>query len=142
MLARLGVGGVFVFAGAQKLLDPLQFAEDIANYQAFPDWSLHLAAALVPVTEIIAGLAVLTNVKRRAGALVLGALTVAFLALIFSIIWRDIDLSCGCFGKADEASAVGWPKFVFDLGLLAAIVVAYLPAERPWARLRSTEQPS
>ena len=128
-LGRLVAGGVFVFAGALKLLDPAAFAQDIGNYQAFPWWTWNLAAAVVPMAEILAGLAVLTGFKRRAGALVLGSLTVAFLGLILSVIVRGIDLNCGCFGEAAEASAVGWPLVFRDLGLLVAIVAAYLPAE-------------
>jgi putative oxidoreductase len=131
VLGRLLAGGVFVFAGVQKLLDPAAFAQDIANYQAFPHWTWNLAAAIVPVAEILAGLAVLTGFWRRAGAVVLGSMTVAFLGLILSVIVRDIDLDCGCFGEATEARAVGWPMFLQDLGLLLAIVAAYLPPERP-----------
>ena len=129
-LGRLAAGGVFVLAGVAKLRDPAAFVEDIANYQAFPYWTWNLAAAVVPVAEILAGLALLTGIKRRAGAIVLGSLTLAFLGLIASVIFRDIDLSCGCFGEAGEASEVGWPKFFEDLALMAAIVAAYLPAER------------
>jgi uncharacterized membrane protein YphA (DoxX/SURF4 family) len=128
-IARLVVGGVFVVAGAIKLLDPAAFAQDIGNYQAFPWWTWNLAAAVVPIVEIFAGLAVLTGFKRRGGAIVLGSLTVAFLGLIASVMIRGIDLNCGCFGDATEANAVGWPLVFRDLGLLVAIVVAYLPAE-------------
>ncbi|HLT40346.1 MAG TPA: MauE/DoxX family redox-associated membrane protein [Enhygromyxa sp.] len=130
-LGRLVAGGVFVFAGVQKLLDPAAFAQDIANYQAFPYWTWNLAAGIVPVTEILAGLAVLIGFKRRAGAIVLGSLTVAFIGLILSVIVRGIDLNCGCFGEAVEASTVGWPLLLRDVGLLLAIVAAYLPPERP-----------
>ena len=126
---RLIVAVVFVYAGALKLLDPAAFAEDIANYQAFPHWTWNLAAAVVPVAEIVGGLAVLTGIKRRAGALMLGSLTLAFLGLILSVIVRGIDLSCGCFGEVTEASSVGWPMFLRDVGLLIAIVAAYLPPE-------------
>jgi hypothetical protein len=130
VLGRLITAGVFIFAGVQKLLDPGAFAQDIANYQAFPYWTWNLAAAIVPVTEILAGLAVLTGFKRRAGAIVLGSLTVAFLGLILSIIARGINLDCGCFGEAVAASEIGWPLVARDLALLLAIVAAYLPPER------------
>lgn len=129
VLGRLVVGGVFVFAGLQKLFDPVAFAQDIANYQAFPYWTWNLAAAIVPVTEVLAGLAVLTGFKRRAGAIVLGSLTVAFLGLILSVIVRGIDLDCGCFGEAVESGSVGWPMVLRNVGLLVAIMAAYLPAE-------------
>jgi uncharacterized membrane protein len=131
VLARLIVGSVFIVAGVLKLLDPADFAQDIANFQAFPHQTWNLAAAIVPVAEILAGLAVLTGFKRRAGAIVLGSLTLAFIGLILSVIMRDIDLDCGCFGEATEASEVGWPLLLRDLALLVAIVAAYLPPERP-----------
>jgi hypothetical protein len=128
-IGRLIAGGVFIWAGAQKLLDPAAFAQDIANYQAFPHWTWNLAAAAIPAIEIIGGLTLLTGFRRRAGAIVLGSLTVAFLGLILSVIFRDIDLDCGCFGQEEVASEVGWPMFFRDLGLLLAIVAAYLPPE-------------
>lgn len=141
IVGRLIAGGVFIFAGAQKLLDPAGFAEDIANYQAFPYWTWNLAAGIVPVTEILAGLAVVTGFKRRAGAVVLGSLTVAFLGLILSVIARDINLDCGCFGEAAEASEVGWPLVFRDLALLVAIVAAYLPPPRDRSGSGSTPEP-
>lgn len=127
---RLIVAGVFLLAGVQKLVAPDVFAQDIANYQAFPYWTWNLAAAIVPVTEVLGALAVLTDLRRRAALIVLGSLTVAFIGLIGSVIVRGISLDCGCFGEAAEASAVGWPMLLRDLGLLLAIVVAYLPPER------------
>jgi uncharacterized membrane protein YphA (DoxX/SURF4 family) len=129
-LGRIVVGVVFLVAGFNKLIDPNAFAQDIANYQVFPHWTWNLAAAIVPITEILAALALLTGFKRRAAAIVLGALDVAFIGLIASVIWRGIDLSCGCFGAATEASNVGWPMLLRDVALLLAIAAAYLPPER------------
>jgi putative oxidoreductase len=138
LVGRLVVAGVFLFAGINKLLAPDAFAQDIANYQVFPHWTWNLAAASVPITEVLGALAVLFDVKRRAGALVLGALNVAFIGLISSVIWRGIDLSCGCFGAAAEADAVGWPMLLRDLALMLAIVAAYLPPEREAKRSNET----
>jgi uncharacterized membrane protein YphA (DoxX/SURF4 family) len=129
-IGRLVVGGVFLFAGVHKLLAPDAFAQDIANYQVFPHWTWNLAAAIVPIAEVLGALALLTDFKRRAAAIVLGALNVAFIALIVSVIWRGIDLSCGCFGAAAEANTVGWPMLLRDLALMLAIAAAYLPPER------------
>jgi putative oxidoreductase len=129
-LGRIVVAGVFLFAGFNKLTDPAAFAQDIANYQVFPHWSWNLAAAIVPITEILAALALLIGFKRRAAAIVLGALDVAFIGLIASVIWRGIDLNCGCFGEATAASNVGWPMLLRDVALLLAIAAAYLPPAR------------
>lgn len=127
---RLITAGVFLAAAVGKLLDPAAFATNIGNYQAFPHWTWNLAAAVVPVTEVIGALAVLSGYKRRAGAIVLGSLTIAFIGLIASVMIRGIDLNCGCFGESSADSSVGWVELIRDLGLLVAIVAAYLPPER------------
>lgn len=130
--ARLLVAGVFIWAAIPKLLDPVGFAEDISNYQVFPYWSWNLIAAIVPVLELVGALALLSGVGRKGAVALLGALDVAFIALIASVIVRDIDLSCGCFGQEEEAASIGWPTLWRDVGLLVAIAVSALsaPAER------------
>jgi len=131
--ARLVVAGVFVIAAVPKIDELVGFAADIRNYQVFPEWSLHGIAAIVPMLELAGALALLGGRERlvRAGALLLGVLTVAFIGLIASVIVRGIDLECGCFGKQAAADAVGWPTLVRDVALLAGIAVAMLPARRP-----------
>ncbi len=130
-LARLVVAGVFIWAAIPKLLDPAGFAEDISNYQVFPYWSWNLIAAIVPSLELVGALALLTGFFRKGAVALLGLLDVAFIALIASVIVRDIDLSCGCFGHEEEAASIGWPTLWRDVALLVAIAVAGLrsPAE-------------
>lgn len=127
--ARVVVAATFVVAAIPKADDLVGFGEDIRNYQAFPDWSLYALAAIVPMVELVGAAAVLSGRDRwvRAGGVVLGLLTVAFIALIGSVIARGIDLDCGCFGKEAEAKAVGWPTLWRDVALLGAIAVAMLP---------------
>lgn len=121
--ARLGTAAVFVAAAVPKILDPGQFAEDISNYQAFPYWSWNFLAGTVAALELTAGLALLIPRTRRASAILLGALTLGFLALILSVIVRGIDTQCGCFSQpsAPGAATVGWPLFFRDLALLAVV---------------------
>lgn len=130
LTARLVVSGVFLYAAWPKILDPAMFASDIANYRV-PHWMWNAAAAIVPMLEVSGALALLHPRHWRAGALLLGALTLVFLALIYSVIARDIDIACGCFGANEATSRVGWDLFIRDLGLLALIAVAYLPRLAP-----------
>ncbi|MBX7082122.1 MAG: hypothetical protein K1X88_23140 [Nannocystaceae bacterium] len=131
--ARVGVAAVFVFAAVPKLGDIMTFAADIRNYRVFPEPWLHLLAAVVPMVELVGAAAVVSGRARwvRAGTLLLGLLTVAFIALIASVIARDIDLECGCFGKQAQAELVGWPTLWRDVGLLLAIGLAAVPLPPP-----------
>ncbi|MCA9717380.1 MAG: DoxX family membrane protein [Myxococcales bacterium] len=129
--ARVIVAVVFIAAALPKIVDPAGFAEDIRNYEVFPLWSSNLLAGVVPMLELTGAIAILTGWKRRGAALLLGLLTASFIALIASAIARDLNIDCGCFGQQSEAQAVGWPRLLEDVGLLALIVVAALNPKRP-----------
>ncbi len=132
--ARIVVAITFVVAATPKTGDLVGFAEDIRAYQAFPVWSVHMLAALVPMIELVGAAAIVSGRDRwvRAGSVVLGVLTVAFIALIASVIARGIDLDCGCFGKQAAAVAVGGPTLWRDVALLAAIGVAAQRTRKLW----------
>jgi uncharacterized membrane protein YphA (DoxX/SURF4 family) len=118
LVFRLVVGGVFVWAGLLKILDPLEFAENIANYRVFSrDLSL-LAAIVLPWLEVLCAVLVIFGIFRSASSLLLSGLLAAFLVLITVTIFRGLDVDCGCFGSLGR-------HVDFSL-LLADIVLLYL----------------
>lgn len=123
-VCRLVVAGVFLAAAVPKIEDPDLFMLDISNYEFFPYWSWAALATVVPMMELVGSAALVSGWKRRAGALLLGGLTVGFLVIIAWAIVNDIDISCGCFGHSPDAPSVSWTDFWRDVALLAAIVVA------------------
>jgi len=56
ILCRIGdliVGGIFIYAGAIKALDPLRFATDIDNYKMLP-WAIGVRLAFyLPWLEML-----------------------------------------------------------------------------------------
>jgi putative oxidoreductase len=132
-LARWAVALVFVAAALPKIADPTAFAADLGDYRLFPAWSIVGLAALVPMLELVGAAALVSGWQRRGGAWLLGLLTVGFLLVIGSVIYRGVDLRCGCFGRDAAAEAVGWPLLWRDVGLLTLIVIAGGGARRrPW----------
>ena len=49
---RLGLAGIFIYAGLIKLLDPRAFAHAIAQYDMIPEALLPLVAVGLPVLEL------------------------------------------------------------------------------------------
>jgi putative oxidoreductase len=96
---RFVVGGVFIWAGLLKILDPLEFAQDIANYHVFSRDISFVIAIVLPWIEVLCGVLVILGIFRATSSLVLSGLLVAFLALITATILRGIDVECGCFGS-------------------------------------------
>jgi uncharacterized membrane protein YphA (DoxX/SURF4 family) len=99
LVFRLVVGGVFIWAGLLKIMDPLEFAQNIANYRVFSPALSLLAAIVLPWLEILCGVLVIFGIFRSASSLLLSGLLAAFLVLIMVTIFRGLDVDCGCFGS-------------------------------------------
>lgn len=104
LLLHFFFGGVFVYAGILKAIDPMSFLDDIRSFDLLGDpWAAWLAMGL-PWLEILAGLAVMSGFLRSGGMLILNASLVMFLIAISIAWWRGIDIRCGCFGHSDATS--------------------------------------
>jgi len=113
---RLVLGGLFVYAGIVKVLDPLDFAQDIRNYRLVGQALSFLAAVVLPWLEILAGVALAAGVWTRASALIISGLLVFFILLTLVTIARGLDVECGCFGALSRKSGFG--VILEDLGML------------------------
>ena len=113
---RLVLGGLFVYAGAVKVLDPLDFAQNIRNYQLVGQSLSFVAAIVLPWLEILAGLALILGVWTRGAALVVTGLLGFFIVLTAVTMVRGLDVDCGCFGSLSRKS--GWGVILEDLGML------------------------
>src|SRR5438045_8812906 len=60
-IAEFIVGGIFIYAGVIKALDPIRFASDIDNYKILP-WTISVQLAFyLPWLEIFCGLALVAR---------------------------------------------------------------------------------
>lgn len=113
---RLALGGIFLYAGGVKSLDVPAFARDVANYQLLPYAWNYLVAATLPYVEMIAGLLLIFNRKVRPAALLLTLLTLVFMLALATVVWRGLDIDCGCFGQGHASPGAALAR---DVGILA-----------------------
>ncbi len=115
------VGGLFIYAGVIKALDPIGFANDIDNYKILP-WAIGVRLAFyLPWLEIFCGLALISRVLYRGGLSILAALVFVFIVATIVAKARGLDITCGCFGHASKNLNFTW-HLVLDLVLLAALM--------------------
>src|SRR5437868_11077207 len=130
-IVDLIVGGIFVYAGIIKALDPIQFANDIDNYKTLP-WFISVRLAFyLPWLEIFCGIAIIFRFLYRGGLSILTVLIAVFIGVIIAAKMRGLDITCGCFGHASK----NWnfsTHLVLDLLILLAAVVLF-------SRVRRTE---
>ena len=119
------LGGLFVYAGAIKIVDPMHFAIDIDNYKMLP-WAVSVRLAFyLPWLEILCGVAVIFRLLYRGGLSILTALIAIFTIASIIAKGRGLDISCGCFGEASKYLSFSW-HLALDLVLLALLFLLLL----------------
>jgi uncharacterized membrane protein YphA (DoxX/SURF4 family) len=102
ILARWVLGGIFIYASADKILNPLAFAKIVHNYQILPAGLINLTAIFLPWLELLIGIALITGVWLQGSvAWATGLMGVFFATLLFNIA-RGLDIHCGCFSTSVE----------------------------------------
>ena len=124
-IVDLVVGGIFIYAGVIKALDPVQFANDIDNYKTLP-WFVSVRLAFyLPWLEIFCGLAVIFRFLYRGGLSTSTALIAVFIGATIAAKMRGLDITCGCFGHATQHWS--FPQHMtIDLAIFAALVTLLL----------------
>jgi putative oxidoreductase len=140
---RLGLGLMFVVAGALKLDDPTSFALEIHNYQLLPALAPWLAATL-PAIEIILGLTLMAAPRpwARASALASTLVLVMFTVAVGSAVVRGVNITCGCFGEGSGPVTI-W-TILRDVGFVAAAGALFwllTQAEQRGSGAQSAESP-
>jgi uncharacterized membrane protein YphA (DoxX/SURF4 family) len=127
---RLGLAGVFIYAGFIKLIDPRAFAHAIAQYDLVPETLLPLVAVGLPALELLAGGGLIFEV--RGSLTIIAILLLIFLMILGFAVWHNLDIDCGCFTADDLAGQEGL-KIAFWRDLIMIWATFYLY----WRRRRS-----
>lgn len=134
-IARIIVGGLFIFSGLIKINDPVGtaikleeyfhvFSTDIAEFFLyFVPLALPLAVFL-SVLEVVLGVAVLIWYRIKLTSWILLLLIVFFTFLTFYSAYFNKVTDCGCFG--DAIVLTPWESFIKDIVLLILIVLLFM----------------
>lgn len=96
-LIRLVLGGVFIYASLDKILNPGAFAQAVFNYQVLPGELINPTALILPWLEFILGVCLLFNRWMQGASSLVAVLMTFFMGLILFNLARGLDISCGCF---------------------------------------------
>ncbi len=128
-IVTLFLSYLFIVGGGQKLSDLHSFQHALEEYKVLPaSWSA-LASLLIPLTEVLAGLAVLIPSVRSPALMVLAVLLAAYTAAIaINILRGRADLDCGCAGPGQKQTINAWLLgrniVLLSMALLSASVSA------------------
>src|ERR1700730_11228818 len=154
LLGRILLGAIFVYAGYSKALLPnhtfwplfflkfsistnlANFALQVEAFKLLPAWGVQFVAHVLPFTEIVLGLLVLSGWKLRIWASLPPAIMLVFFVVVLRAYLLHMAINCVCFATPEP---INLKKVLEDAGLLLVAVLmtifAFLEARgpHPWA---------
>jgi putative oxidoreductase len=139
---QLALGALFVIAAIPKIADPPSFAHMIYNYRIVPASLVNLMALTMPWVELLAGLALILGVWKRAALGLIGAMLVVFIIAIGINLARGNAIDCGCFNVADAGKSTEqrihdmWLDVFRDIGMLLMVAQVWV-ADKKMGRVEN-----
>jgi len=127
---RLALGGLFLYAGTTKVINPQPFADSISTFEILPPQLINIVALGLPPLEILLGLMLMSGWKSRAASLAVVRLAVVFGIALGQALIRGLAVDCGCFGSGEASTLKTWASFGRALLLLATSFWVYRSATR------------
>ena len=133
-VCRLALGGLFLWASATKLTDPIAFSHFVYNFHVVPPSLVNVIAISNPWLELVCGLFLVLGLFERGSALLLAILLVAFSAGIGYNIALGRSIECGCFGASGAAPNLGvmWRDLARDIGMFALAIPVIVGRGSRW----------
>ena len=105
LILRIVLGAVFIWASISKIANPQGFAEILGNYQVLPPVLVNPVAIILPWVEALCGVSLIAGRLIRGSALIFVALMLIFLTVTAFNMYRGLDVNCGCFSVAANATS-------------------------------------
>lgn len=110
---RIGIGGLFIMGSAHKIMDPLSFATEVAQYQFYSafglDFVTNFFALYLPQLELWCGIMMIATPFVREAAFGIFWMFISFIIALSWAIINELGIACGCFdipGAQSESETV------------------------------------
>lgn len=131
LLLRLCLGGLFIYASLNKILNTALFKEAVASYEILPYWIVNITAVVLPWLELWTGILLIVGAFVRACAIVYSSLLLLFNMAIGLNILRGVEFYCGCFTENNSISGINYWHIIFNtLWFLIAVILFILERRR------------
>ena len=125
LIARVVVGFLFILVGVGKIADPQLFAKEIANYRILPEFLVNITAIVLPWIELVSGLLLISGIRLKANAVIIGSMLLMFNIFVISAWARGLNINCGCYSNIAEQT-VGLAKVLENIGLLILTFLIFI----------------
>lgn len=124
LIARVILGFVFIYAGAEKISNPESFANSISAYKLLPIWMINFLAITLPWIELVSGLLLVFGVQVKENSFIILVLLIVINVAITISLFRGLNIECGCFGNGTQIGIVKLAENIL-LIILSLILIIY-----------------
>ena len=125
VVLRYGLGCMFIWSALPKLRQPYVFLTSIYEYELVGPKLGMLAGMLIPWLELFIGICLIGGIFIG-GALLATTMLMAFFTFAHAtVIYRDLQISCGCFSSSDP-EVISYSSLIRNCLLLLACIIAFL----------------
>jgi uncharacterized membrane protein YphA (DoxX/SURF4 family) len=129
LVLRLALGVTMLWAGLSKVSETALFALTVRAYDVLPQELVHGFAIVVPWIEILLGICLVVGFWVRGSGLASAVLLASFGVAIGVNLFREADITCGCFGL-DGAAGSLTDALIRDILMIVASVILYCKSSR------------
>lgn len=140
VFARWFLGGIFIYMGLAKAIDPVAFLKLVREYEMVGNSVLlNCIASVLPWFEVFCGVLLLTGIAVRGSALVLLGMLIPFTIIVLKralaiasaegILFCAVKFNCGC-GTGDVLIC---QKLVENSGLMLLALLPLVGYGKKWA---------
>lgn len=133
------MGGLFIYASLNKILNTAVFKEAVASYEILPYWLVNITAVVLPWLELWTGILLIVGVFVRACAIVYSSLLLLFNIAIGLNFARGVEFYCGCFGEESIISGINYWHIIFNTFWLLMAALLFILERRRFSHRFSGE---
>lgn len=111
-------------SGLAHMANTHAFQQTILSYDVAPSALLPFLATFIPLFQITLACCLVCNAFRSSGLALASLLFAGFLAAQLSVLFRSMEISCGCFGASGTTVSPGTVVFTSLLLVISLLTLA------------------
>ena len=127
LVVRIGLGCLFLWSSLPKIRQPYDFLSSVYNYELVGPKLGMLIAMTLPWLELLVGICLVGGIFISGALLASIGMAAMFAFVLVSVLYRGLEISCGCFGVSD-AEIISYSTLIRACLILLFSLVAYICA--------------
>jgi len=125
LVVRMGLGFMFIVSSVPKIRQAYVFLGSVYGYEMVGPKMGVLVAMVLPWVELFAGVCLVGGVFVGGALLASLGMGVLFTYVLGSALWRQLDISCGCFSSS-AAGKISYMTLIRAAAITLLSATAYV----------------